>query len=83
MELLLIENEHKFHYLFIKEINEFMYNKTKHNDKKHCLEISGKQVVNMLKKSSNLQFNNYRKQLQASFMIYAEFESNLKEVQKI
>lgn len=50
MELLLIENEHKFHYLFIKEINEFMYNKTKHNDKKHCLEISGKQVVNMLKK---------------------------------
>ena len=33
MELLLIENEDKSRYVYIKDLNRFLYNKTKHKDK--------------------------------------------------
>ena len=36
----------------------------------------------MPEKGSNVQFNNYSKQLQAPFVTYVDFESNLKEVRK-
>ena len=40
--LLLISNEEKTHYVFIKDFNRLMYSKTKHKDKKHfcmaCLQ---------------------------------------------
>ena len=36
----------------------------------------------MPEKVSNVQSSNYRKHLQAPFVIYSDFESNLKEVQK-
>ena len=52
------------------------------NHKKVCLKINGKESVNMPKKGNNLQFNSYLKQLKAPFVIYADFKSNLREVQK-
>ena len=35
MDLLLINNENKSHYIYIKDFNIFMFNKTKHRTKKH------------------------------------------------
>ena len=42
MDLLLISNENKSHYVYIKDFNRFMYNKTKNNNEKYfcknCLQ---------------------------------------------
>ena len=35
MDLLLISNEFKSHYVYIKDFNRFMFNKTKNRNKKH------------------------------------------------
>ena len=34
-DLLLINDENKSHYVYIKDFNKFMFNKTKHKNKKH------------------------------------------------
>ena len=49
------------------------------NHKRLCLEINGKQSIN---ETRNVQFSRYHKQLSPPFIIYADFESNLKKVQK-
>ena len=42
MDLLLINDENKSHYVYIKDFNRFMFNKTKFNNKKrscrYCLQ---------------------------------------------
>ena len=35
MDILLISNENKSHYVYIKNFNSFMYNKTKNKNKKY------------------------------------------------
>ena len=50
MDLLLISNENKSHYVYIKDLNKFMCNKTKNKNKKHfcecCLQcFSSEQVL--------------------------------------
>ena len=35
LNVLLLSNEEKSHYVFIKEFNRLMYSKTKHKDRKH------------------------------------------------
>ena len=44
MNLLLITEDEKNHYVLIQDFNKFMYNQTKHKDKKHfcmyCLQNS-------------------------------------------
>ena len=50
MDLLLITDEHKSHYVYIKDFNRFMCNKTKNKNKKHfykyCLQFfTGKRVL--------------------------------------
>ena len=38
LNVLLISNEEKLHYIFIKDFNRLMYSKTEHKEKKHfCL----------------------------------------------
>ena len=97
MELLLItENENK-HYVLIKDFNRFMFQKTKHEHRKHfcmfclqcfssekvlnnhkdnCIAVNGTQAVKMPEKGKNiLQFNNFHKQQQVPFVIYADFEA--------
>ena len=77
MNLLLISNENKSHYVYIKDFNRFMYNKTKSKNKKnfckYCLQYfsSGK----ILKKTISCF-----KQLAVPFKIYADFEYLLKGV---
>ena len=97
MELLLItENENK-HYVLIKDFNRFMFNKTKHEHRKHfcmfclqcfsservltdhkdnCIALNGTQAVKMPEKGNNiLKYNNFHKQQQVPFVIYADFEA--------
>ena len=40
LNVLLISNEEKSHYVLIKDFNRLMYSKTKHKDKKHfCMDV--------------------------------------------
>ena len=73
MDVLLINDENKPHYVYIKDFNRFMFNKTKRKNKKRfcryclqffsrekseiCLEINGKQSVEL--KSGTIKFKNF------------------------
>ena len=84
MDLLLISDENKSDYVYIKDFNRFMCNKTKTSEKvliehkENCLIINGKQSVKL--KSDSINFKNYFKQLPVPFKIYADFECILKGV---
>ena len=58
-------------YICLKYLQCFDNTEILINHKKVCLEISGKQSVNMTKNSSNVQFTNYYKELQSLFLICA------------
>ena len=100
MDLLLLINNNKSHYIYIKDFITFMFHKTKNKNKKwfcinclqcfsyenilikhkdDCLSINGKQSVNLEKET--IKFENYFKQLQVPFKIYADFECNLRDVE--
>ena len=103
MNLLLITKNKNKHYVLIKDFNKFMYNQTKHKERKHfcmyclqcfsseiilndhkinCLEVNGTQSIKMPTKDNNiLKFENYYKQQQVPFVIYADFESILEKIQ--
>ena len=94
MDLLVILDENKSQYVYIKDVNRFMCNKTKNENKKYlqcfssekvlieqkenCLIINGKQSVNL--KNGSISFKNYFKQLPVLYKIYDDFECILKEV---
>ena len=97
MELLLVTKDENKHYVLIKDFNKFMYNQTKHKERKHfcmhCLQcfssdrvlnnhkdnyiqVNGTQAIKMPTKDNNiLKFNNFHKQQQVPFVIYADFEA--------
>ena len=96
MNLLLITKDEKKHYVLIKDFNAFMYNQSKHKERKHfcmyCLQcfsserVLANHVNNCLtiigKQGENiLKFNNFHKQLPVPFVIYANFEAITKKVQ--
>ena len=64
MDLLLITDENKSHYVYIKEFNRFMCNKTKGNDKKHfrkyCLQCFTSERVLIEHKENCLIINGER-----------------------
>ena len=84
MDLLLISDENKSGYVYIKDFNRFMCNKTKTSEKvliehkDNCLIINGKQSVKL--KSGSISFKNYFKQLPVPFKVYTDFECILKGV---
>ena len=101
LNLLLITEGEVKHYCLIKDFNKFMYNKTKHKERKHfcmyclqclsskehlekhkvdCIEINGKQAIEMPEPGSTIEFTNYRKELPAHFVIYADFEAITEKV---
>ena len=45
-----------------------------------CIEINGKQAIRMPEPESIIEFTNYRKQLPAPFVIYADFEAITEKV---
>ena len=94
MDLLLMLNENKRHYVYIKDFNRFICNTTKHKNKEHfckcCLQcfssekvliINDKQTVKL--KSGSIRFRSYFKQLAAPFKIHSDFKCHLKGVKSI
>ena len=45
------------------------------NHKEICIEINGKQAIKMPKVGSKIGFKNFQRQMQAPFVIYADFEA--------
>ena len=91
--LLLIDND-KSLYVYIKDFNRFMFHKTKNKNKnwfcKSCLQcfssikkivlrINGRQSVKLEKRT--IKFENYFKQIPVPFKIYADFACNLRSVE--
>ena len=52
------------------------------NHKVDCIEINGKQSIKMPAPGSTIAFKNYRRQLPAPFVIYADFEAITEKVSK-
>ena len=98
VDLLLLIEGNKSHYVYIKDFNTFMFHKTKNKNKKwfcksclqcfssenmlikhkeDCLSINGVRSVDV--EGGIIRFENYSKQLPASFKIYADFEFNLQD----
>ena len=104
MNLLLITDDENKHYVLIKDFNKFMYNQTKHRERKHfcmfclqcfsservltdhkenCIQVNGTQAIKMPTKDNNiLKFENFHKQQQVPFVIYADFEAITERIQK-
>ena len=61
MELLLVTKDKNKHYVLIKDFNKFMYNQTKHKDKKHfcmhCLQCFSSEKVLNNHKDNCIQIN--------------------------
>ena len=93
LNLLLITKGKEQHYVLIRDLNKFMYNQTKHIERKHiciqcfryekalinhkenCITINGAYAVKMPKADDMVQFKNYKKGLEAPFVIYADFDA--------
>ena len=96
MNLSLITKNEKKHCVLIKDFNAFMYNQSKHKERKHfctyCLQCFSSErilanhvnnclTINGAQEENILKFNNFHKQLPVPFVIYADFEAITKEVQ--
>ena len=93
IDLLLISNEFKSHYVYIKDFDRHMFNKTKNKNrnclqcfsseevliehKEDCLIMNGKQNVKL--KKGFISFKNYSRQIPVPFKIYADFECFLND----
>ena len=87
MDVLLITDENKSHYMYIQNLTDLC---ARTNNKKHfskyclqcftsftCLKVNGKQTVKL--KSGSINFKNHFKQSAVSFKIHAGFESILNQ----
>ena len=96
MDLLLIINVDKSHFVYIKDFDRFMFQKIKTKNCKKCLQcFSSKNVLTKHKEvclsingaqsvrleKGTIEFKNYFKQIPVPFKIYADFECNLKTVE--
>ena len=79
----------------IKDFRKFMCVQTKHDGRKHFnsedaptnltssgITINGEQAIKMPEKGSTIEFEKYHRQLQAAFVIYADFEAPTKKIEK-
>ena len=92
MDLILLIDNDKSHYVYMKDFDRFMFHKTKNKNKKwfcrSCLQRFSSENV-LIKHKENckqsvklekgiIKFENYCKQIPVHFKIYADFGSNLK-----
>ena len=96
MDLLLVSDKFKSHYVYIKNFDRFMFNKTKYKGKKYfcknCLRCySSERILSEHKEdclvinekqniSGFISFKNYFKQIPVPFKIYVDFECILEKV---
>ena len=90
MYLIFVTDGDKWHYLYIKDFDRFMFHKTKNKNKKQCfssknvltehknvcLNINGAQSVRLEKGA--IEIKSFFKQITVPSKIYADFGSNLK-----
>ena len=98
--MLLLTDDDKSNYVYIKDFDRFMFHKTKNKNKKwfcrsclqcfssesvlikhkeNCLSINGKQSVKLEK--GIMEFENYFKQIPVPFIIYTDFECNVRGIE--
>lgn len=58
----------------------FMSAKVLSNHKEVCMLVNGKQAIRMPKEGSVLKYENYYKQLDVPFVIYADFEAICEDI---
>ena len=91
MDLLLISDETKSHYVYIKNFNRFLFHKAEHKNKNHfwknCLQCFSRKIVLTEHIEICLRINgiqteieNYSRQIPAPFRITADFECILHSV---
>ena len=97
IDLLLLTDDDKSHYVYIKDFDRFIFHKTKNKNKKYfCKNISSsKNVLTEHKEDcmiingkqsveveeGTIKFKNYFKQVPVPFKIYADFECNVEGVE--
>ena len=70
------QTEHKEKKHFCKSCLQcFSSERVLNNHTPTCLTINGEQAIKMPDKGSKVKFTNYNKQLEAPFVIYADFEA--------
>ena len=69
------KHEHKKHFC-MHCLQCFSSEEVLNNHKNNCIQVNGKQAINMPNKNNNtLKFNNFHKQQPVPFVIYADFEA--------
>ena len=97
MDFLLLNDDDKSHYMYIKDFDRFMFHKTKNKSKKwsckSCLQCFSSENVLIKHKEDcygkqsvklekvTIGLENYFKQIPVPFKIYADFECNLRCVE--
>ena len=96
IDLLLVFNDDKSHYVYIKDFDRYMFHKTKNKNKKYFCKcsfqfFSSKNVLTNHKEflgaesvrlvKGTIEFKNYFKQRLVLFKIYVDFESNLESIE--
>ena len=95
LDLLLMSNDFTNHYVYIKDFNRLMFNKTKNKNKKYfcksCSQCFSSENVlldcllingsqNVKLEKGSIEFKNFNKQIPVPFKIFADFECLLKSV---
>ena len=96
MDLLLLIEDDKLHYICIKDFNTFMFHKTKNKNKKwfckrylQCFSSKNTLIehkedclsINGEVEEGIIKFDKYSKQLPVPLKIYADFECNLQDTE--
>ena len=96
MDLLLVTDDEKSHYVYINDSNRFLFHKTKNKNKNTFLQcFSSRNVLTKHKEvclsingaqsvrleKGTIGFKNYFKQIPVPIKIYADFECNLNSVE--
>ena len=82
LNVLLISNEEKSHYVFIKDFNRLMYSKTEHKDRKHfcmsCLQnFTTKEVLNHHRKRYLLINNTQAVKYETGIIKFKNYEKQI------
>ena len=82
MNILMIHEKDKFHYVYIKDFNRLMYNKTKHGEKKwfcmRCLQHFSSKIVLHKHKENCLTINGEQKiELNSGYISFKNYSNKI------
>ena len=73
------KDEHRKHFC-MHCLQCFSSERVLNNHKDNCIQVNGTQAIKMPEPESKIEFKNYRRQLPAPFVIYADFEAITEKV---